>query len=174
MEDIKSKGKFLALILRHKPETINIKLDKQGWAQTQDLINSGKFTMEDLEMIVELNDKGRFKFNVDNTKIRALQGHSIKVDLELKATQPPSKLYHGTSRKFSRPIINNGIQKRSREYVHLSADKDTAINVGKRRDQNPRIFVIDAERMYNDGHKFYLSENGIWLTNYVPPKYLNR
>jgi putative RNA 2'-phosphotransferase len=117
MNNIKQKGRFLALILRHKPDVINIKLDEHGWALTQKLIDSDKFTMEILEQIVKQNNKGRFAFNDDKTKIRALQGHSVKVDLGLEEVEPPDKLYHGTSRKFVESIMHYGIQKQSREYV---------------------------------------------------------
>lgn len=174
MDSVKSKGRFLSLILRHKPEVINAKLDKHGWVETKILIDSGKFTIELLEEIVETNNKGRFKFNFDKSKIRALQGHSLEVDLGLKPTKPPKILYHGTSKRFVKSIINNGIQKQSREYVHLSDDKKTAKDVGKRRDQNPTILIINAELMHKEGRKFYLSENNVWLVDSVPPKYLDK
>lgn len=170
--EIKRKGKFLALILRHNPEKLNIELDKYGWANIKDLINSGQFTFEILEKIVEENDKGRFIFDEKKDKIRALQGHSINIDLGLKPIQPPEILFHGTAKAFKDSIFKNGINKGKRQYVHLSSDVETAINVGSRRDKFPMILSISAKKMYDDGYKFYLSENKVWLTDFVPSEYI--
>ena len=168
-------GKFISLILRHKPETIGINLDEHGWANVQDLINginnSGRtITFEQLDEIVQTNDKKRYSFNEDKTLIRANQGHSINVDVELKEAIPPKVLYHGTGEKYLDAILKDGIKHKNRLNVHLSKDIETAIKVGKRHG-NPIVLKIDTEAMLNDGFKFYLSENGVWLTSDIGPKY---
>lgn len=175
-KEIKNISKFLSLVLRHAPETIQLQLDKNGWANVDELIikchQFGKeFDFELLEEVVETNDKKRFAFNEDLTKIRANQGHSIDVDLNFKELQPIDFLYHGTVEKFIDLIKNEGIQKMSRQYVHLSKDKETAIKVGSRKGK-PIILKIDAQKMFESGFKFYLSENNVWLTDEVPAKYI--
>ena len=172
------EGKFLALILRHNPTAAGITLDKHGWANVKELINGMNdtghhITMKILEEIVKLDNKQRFSFDKYKSKIRANQGHSIPVDLELIETEPPTILYHGTAAKYLSSILEKGIEKRSRQYVHLSDTYDTAVNVGKRHG-NPVVIEINAKMMFNDGYKFYLSENKVWLTDYVPIKYLIR
>lgn len=170
-------SKFISLILRHKPEVIGIKLDNNGWANVNELIDginkSGNhnLTMSLLDDIVREDNKQRYKFNEDKTKIRANQGHSIKVDVELQECIPPDVLYHGTGEKYIESILETGLEPRSRLYVHLSKDKDTAYNVGKRHG-NPVILNIDAKQMVLDGYKFYLSDNKVWLTKGVPMKYI--
>lgn len=169
-------SKFISLILRHKPEEIGITLDEFGWAKTEDLINgindSGRnMNMNILEEIVRTDNKQRYSFNEDKTKIRANQGHSIPVNVELKELEPPNTLYHGTARKSLAGIQYQGIKPMSRLYVHLSKDFEIARQVGARHGE-PVILVIDAHRMYKNGIKFYLSENGVWLTEYVDPKYI--
>lgn len=168
-------GKFISLILRHKPETIGINLDEHGWANVQDLINginnSGRtITFEQLEEIVQTNDKKRYSFNDDKTLIRANQGHSINVDVELKEAIPPKVLYHGTGEKYLESILKDGIKHKNRLNVHLSKDIETATKVGKRHGK-PIILKIDTEAMLKDGIKFYLSENEVWLTSDIAPKY---
>ncbi len=174
MSKNKDISRFLSLILRHKPETIGIKLDENGWANVTELLNkiNKGVTFEMLEEIVETNDKKRFAFNEDKTKIRASQGHSVKVDLELMVLAPPNILYHGTADRFVDSIINEGIKVKSRTHVHLSDNYETAVNVGSR---HGRVVVleIDAKRMWDDGYKFYLSENKVWLADGVPSKYIN-
>ena len=174
--NIEKLSKFISLILRHKPEEIGITLDEHGWAKVEDLINginkSGRhIDMNVLEEIVKTDSKQRYSFNEDKTKIRANQGHSIQVDLELKKLAPPNILYHGTATKSLEGIKSQGIKSMSRQYVHLSKDFETAKQVGSRHGK-PVILIIDAKRMYEDGIKFYLSENGVWLTEYVDPKYI--
>ena len=169
-------SKFISLILRHKPDVIGINLDEHGWANVEDLINginkSGKeIDMDILEDIVRTDNKQRYSFNEDKRFIRANQGHSIKVDVELKEVQPPDFLYHGTASRFMESIMDEGLKSMSRLYVHLSSDYNTAINVGKRHG-DPVVLKIDAKRMYEDGNKFYVSENGVWLTEYVGKKYM--
>ena len=168
-------GKFLALILRHKPEVIGIKLDEHGWANVSELIEGinkqQDFNMKILEEIVRTDEKQRYSFNEDKTLIRANQGHSINVDVELEEKEPPDYLYHGTGKKYVDSISKNGIISKSRLYVHLSSDYETAINVGKRHG-DPRVYRVRTRDMYKDGYKFYLSKNGVWLTKEVPLIYL--
>lgn len=165
------KSKFISLILRHKPDVIGIALDRYGWADVKELINGVGIEMSDLEHIVDTDQKQRYSFNEDKTKIRANQGHSIKVDLQFKEEKPPFELYHGTAIKFLDSIMTTGLVKGSRQYVHLSKDVDTAFKVGKRHGK-PVVLVIDCDRMVSDGYKFFISENGIWLTDKVPVKYI--
>lgn len=174
-EDIRV-SKFISLILRHKPEEIGLKLDEYGYINVLDLINGinkkgYKLTVVDFERIVKEDDKQRYSFNEDKTRIKANQGHSIKVNLKLKPMKPPEILYHGTATMFSDSIRKEGIKKQNRQYVHLSTDVETAANVGKRHGEL-FIFSISSKQMYEDGYKFYLSDNNVWLTDYVPAKYL--
>ena len=170
--DIKKLSKFLSLILRHKPETIGIKLDKNGWANVPEILRGTKIDMATLEKVVAENNKQRFSFSEDKTKIRANQGHSVKVDVELVEKIPPEILYHGTIEKNLKSIVAQGLLKMNRLHVHLSADIETAKKVTSRRSGNAVIFEISARQMYNDGYKFFQSANGVWLTDKVPPKYL--
>ncbi len=168
-EDI---SKFLSLVLRHKPETIGLVLDENGWADVKELVSKmGNLTIETLEKIVETNDKKRFAFNEDKTKIRASQGHSLKINLDLKPVEPPEVLYHGTADKFVEVIKSTGIKKQSRSHVHLSSNFDTAVNVGQRHGK-PVVLEVKAKKMHQDGYKFYLSENNVWLTDFVPSEYI--
>ncbi len=175
MDKKKEKGtsKKLSYILRHNPGSIGIELDKNGWAKVSDILDNLSIARKELIEIVENNDKQRFSFNEDKTMIRANQGHSISVDLEFKTATPPVVLYHGTVGKFVASILKEGLQKRNRNHVHLSQDKDTAIKVGSRRGI-PVILIIDSKSMYRDNFKFYKSENGVWLTDEVPTKYITR
>ena len=175
---ITSLSKFISLILRHKPETIGIKLDSHGWANVNELIEginrSGKnMNFKLLERVVAENDKQRFSFNEDKSKIRANQGHTRKVDVELEEKIPPKILYHGTLKSNSDSINAKGLLKMKRLYVHLSSDIETAQKVAARRRGEPIIYKINTEAMSNDGYKFFQSVNNVWLTDHVPPKYLN-
>ena len=172
--DIKKLSKFLSLILRHKPETINVKLDKNGWANVAEILCGMKIDMATLEKVVAENDKQRFSFNGDKTKIRANQGHSVSVDVELIEKVPPEILYHGTLEKNLKLIAAQGLLKMNRLHVHLSADIETAKKVAARRSGNAVILKISALEMYNNGYKFFQSENGVWLTETVPPKFLSK
>lgn len=172
--EIKKLSKFLSLILRHKPEIINIKLNKNGWANVAEILRGMKIDMETLEKIVAENNKQRFSFNGDKTKIRANQGHSVKVDVELVEKTPPEILYHGTIEKNLKSIAAQGLLKMNRLHVHLSGDIETAKKVAARRSGNAVIFKVFALEMFNDGFKFFQSENGVWLTDSVPPKYLSK
>lgn len=169
-------GRFLSLVLRHKPETIGITLDKNGWADVKELIEKVKLSeryidIEILERIVRENNKKRYSFNEDKSKIRANQGHSIKVELNLKEMIPPEILYHGTATKFLESIREKGILKRNRQYVHLSSDIETAKNVGQRHGE-VIILPIDITGLKKIGHKFYISENKVWLCDDIPSKYI--
>ena len=175
--DLKRTSVFISLILRHKPEVIGISLDRHGWANVQELIDGinkiGKYSidMPTLEEIVRTDNKQRYSFNEDKTKIRANQGHSINVDVELKETVPPEILYHGTGEKNVDSINAEGLKPKSRLYVHLSKDIDTAIKVGSRHGK-PVVYKISAGEMHRQGYQFYLSENGVWLTKIVPADFI--
>ena len=165
------------MILRHKPEAINIQLDEHGWANVKDLIEgvseSYDFNMSMLEEIVRTDEKQRYSFNEDKTLIRANQGHSIPVDVELKEAIPPEFLWHGTAKKYVDSINAIGLIPKSRLYVHLSKDIETAITVGKRHGKVV-IYQVASKQMYDNGYKFYLSKNGVWLTKNVPDVYLKQ
>jgi len=176
-KDRNRTSRFLSLVLRHSPETIGIALDGSGWADVEELIakcavKGHSFSWEELEEVVALNDKQRFVFNDDKTAIRANQGHSVEVDLDLEIKQPPDLLYHGTVEKFLQSIRAEGLKKMQRHYVHLSADMETAEKVGSRRGEAV-ILVVRSGEMSRDGHPFFLSGNGVWLTEAVPVKYIN-
>lgn len=169
-------SKFLSLVLRHKPETIDLKLDEHGWADTNFLIAAMQkagysIDIEVLKEIVASSDKQRFKFNGDFTRIRANQGHSIEVDLNFESKTPPEVLFHGTATRNLDSIKQHGLIKQSRHHVHLSADTETARTVGMRYGK-PAVLKIEAQRMYMDGITFYQSDNGVWLTEFVDPKYI--
>ena len=164
-------SKLLSLVLRHKPEEIGIIVDNQGWTNVNELLKKVKgLTREELNKVVEENNKQRFSFSKDGTKIRANQGHSLQVDLELDPVIPPDILYHGTAEKYISAIKKVGLQKRNRLYVHLSDNIETAKSVGSRHGK-PLVISIRSLRMYNDEIVFYRSENGVWLTDHVDPKY---
>jgi len=169
-------SKFLSYILRHRPGEIGIVLDGSGWASVDELIQKanvvGKsLNRELINRVVANNDKKRFSLSSDGSKIRTNQGHSINVDLKLREVSPPDKLYHGTATRFISSIEKEGLVPGSRQHVHLSCDVIAATKVGKRHGK-PIVLVIDAKQMTEDGHKFYLSENGIWLTDSVSFKYI--
>ena len=169
---MRSTSKFLSLILRHKPQLVGIELDEHGWADVEELIRRVKnLDMATLEQIVATDEKQRYSFSADKKLIRANQGHSISVDVELEQLEPPEILYHGTGEKFSESIKIQGLLKMSRLYVHLSNDIDTAQKVGRRHGV-PKIFFVESLRMFLDGYKFFKSVNGVWLTEHVPAKYL--
>lgn len=180
MNEIETKriSKFLSLILRHQPEIIGLKLDENGWADVEELIaKSAKrrthFTMKELDEVVETNNKKRFAFNEDKTRIRASQGHSIDINLALETVQPPDFLYHGTAEANIHSIFETGIEKRTRQHVHLSVDKETATKVGMRHGK-PTILTIRTGKMHQDGIAFFQSANGVWLTEFVDPKYISK
>ncbi|MCD8325971.1 MAG: RNA 2'-phosphotransferase [Lachnospiraceae bacterium] len=174
---LRSTSKYMSLILRHKPEVIGITLDEHGWANVDELIEginrTHPLTMEMLEQIVREDEKQRYSFNEDKTLIRANQGHSIPVDVELEEVKPPEILYHGTGEKYVASIDMQGLLPKSRLYVHLSGDFDTAGKVGQRHGR-PVIYRVLSGKMSEDGILFYRSVNGVWLTKAVPVKYLEK
>jgi len=173
MSRLISIGKRIAYILRHNPG--RIKMDTQGYVKVSDLLNELGTQKIVLDQIVRTDNKGRYSYDESGEMIRANQGHSIPfVNITFKELEPPTYLYHGTSPLFVDSILDKGLKKMSRQYVHLSEDIVTAKIVGKRHSKNvdPTIFIIDSLRMYNDGFKFYLSDNNVWLTDTVPPKYI--
>ena len=171
---LEATSKLIALVLRHKPEELGLTMDSHGWISAQSLIdklNERKpFTRAMLEQIVREDKKQRYAFSQDGAFIRANQGHSIPVDLELLPQKPPDYLWHGTSAGAFRHIARHGLKPMSRQYVHLSERYETAIAVGKRHGA-PILIAIDARQMLIDGYTFFKSENGVWLTEHVPPKY---
>lgn len=175
--DMKKTSVFISLILRHKPDVIGISLDEHGWANVQELINginkTGKYSidMPVLEEIVRTDNKQRYSFNEDRSKIRANQGHSINVDVELKEAVPPEILYHGTGEKYVDSINKEGLKPKSRLYVHLSKDVETAVTVGSRHGKSV-VYTVASGEMHRQGYTFYLSENGVWLTKNVPVDFM--
>ena len=165
----------MSLILRHKPQIIGLELDEHGWADVEELIRrvnkNRPLNLPTLEKIVAQDEKRRYSFSEDKKLIRANQGHSISVDVELAELEPPEILYHGTGEKFSASIKLHGLIRKSRLYVHLSSDIETAKKVGRRHGV-PKIFLVESGKMFADGFKFFRSVNGIWLTEHVPAKYL--
>ncbi len=167
---------FISLVLRHNPDAAHITLDEHGWADVEELLvginaTNRKIDRKILEEIVATDKKQRYSFNEDGTLIRANQGHSIPVDVELEEQKPPEFLYHGTAARFLHVIYEEGLKPMSRLYVHLSKDRDTALKVGKRHG-TPAILRVSSGEMYQDGYRFYLSKNGVWLTKKVDAKYL--
>ena len=175
--DLTKISKYISLILRHKPEVIGIQLDANGWANVEALLagigRKYPIDFEVLEEIVRTDNKQRYSFNEDKTKIRANQGHSVQVDVELSVTEPPEILYHGTAERFSASIEAKGLLPQNRLYVHLSPDMETAEKVGRRHGK-PIIYLVNAGQMRQEGYTFLLSANGVWLTKMVPAQYLKR
>jgi putative RNA 2'-phosphotransferase len=163
----------LTKALRHTPEMYHLIIDKNGWASVQQIIDNTGATMEEIIEVVETNDKQRLVFNENRTKIRANQGHSIEVDLDLTPIQPPHTLFHGTAIQHVDSILKTGLDKRNRHHVHMSEETSTASTVGM-RSGSVVILSINASLMYLDGYKFYRSGNGVWLTDHVPSKYIER
>lgn len=170
-------SRFISLVLRHKPEAIGISLDEHGWANVDELIvgisKTQPFSMDMLEKIVNTDDKMRYSFNEDKTLIRANQGHSVPVDVELEEKAPPEYLFHGTGEKYVSSIDSQGLLPKSRLYVHLSDNTTTAEKVGKRHGK-PVIYRVNSGEMQKNGYKFYLSVNGVWLTKTVPFCFLKK
>ena len=173
-----SLSRYISLILRHQPEVAGITLDAHGWAKVTDLIaginRTRHIDVEALREIVATDSKGRYSFSDDGEFIRANQGHSVDVDVELEELEPPEFLYHGTSIDTVSIINSEGLRPMTRLYVHLSADVNTAIKTGRRKGdhKHPFVYTVKSGEMFRDGHKFYRSVNGVWLTKSVPPQYL--
>lgn len=179
--DLTAVGRYLAAILRHKkiPDHLGLHHDRQGWLSIADIIeksaNNRKappLSMELIELAVLHCDKQRYVISPDRTRIRARQGHSFAVDLGLDATVPPVTLYHGTVDRFLGSIMREGLTPQKRQHVHLTHDLATAQDVGGRRKGDVVVLKVDAKAMLADGHTFYKSENGVWLTDAAPSKYL--
>lgn len=171
-------GKFLAFVLRHRPDEVGLDVDEHGWANVDDLISCVRAShypldRDLLEEIVRSDEKRRYSFDADHARIRANQGHSFPVDLGLSEQEPPAILYHGTATRFSDSIDRQGLLPQGRLYVHLSPDEETATKVGSRHGR-PMVYRVDCQAMVRDGYGFYLSENGVWLTKEVPARYLIR
>lgn len=176
-QEAKKISKFLSLVLRHQPEKIGLELDAQGWTEVAELLQKISEQVFPLDFdtlceVVENNDKQRFAFNAERSKIRASQGHSVSVELDYAAQQPPEDLYHGTVGRFLAQIRAQGLRKGQRHHVHLSQDRETAARVGARRGQAV-ILTVRAGAMARAGFEFYCSANGVWLVETVPPEYLS-
>lgn len=167
-EDLIRKGKQLSFLLRHDTE---YSFDEHGYREVLDLAQNHGFTKDEIVELVETNDKQRYEFNDDKSKIRARQGHSVDINVDLKETLPPDVLFHGTATRFLDSIREKGILKMSRNYVQLSEKIDTAMEVGSRHGK-PVVLGIDTKTMREDCVKFYLSNNNVWLTEFVDSKYI--
>lgn len=172
----KDLSKFLSLLLRHQPERLNLTMDENGWVQVEELLQNLKadgknVSYEDLKEVVETNNKQRFKLDEAEGRIRANQGHSIQIDAELKTQTPPDILYHGTATKNLDAIKESGLKKMNRQHVHLSQDLETAKKVGGRHGK-PVILKVNCQDMLKAGHVFYLSENGVWLADDIPVRFV--
>ena len=177
MKSDKEISKFMSLVLRHQPEKINIILDENGWTDVAIFLsqmNTKGFSvdMKKLEEIISINEKQRFALNDTKDRIRANQGHSVEIDLGLSPTEPPQILYHGTSQNAISSIKEQGITKQNRQHVHLSAQIETAINVGSRHGKVV-VLTIKALEMHQNGEIFYISDNGVWLTDMIENKYID-
>lgn len=172
-------SKEISYALRHAPQEYGLTLDEQGWVPVEDLIAALKkqvkysdLTVQDITFMIQTSEKKRHEFA--GNRIRALYGHSTEEKIKKDAVQPPDVLYHGTAHKFMQKILGQGLISKDRQYVHLSQDRETAINVGQRRDTDPVILVIDALAAWKDGVKFYHGNETIWLADEVPAKYISR
>ena len=175
-KELISKGKHLAFLLRHDKEALESgKIDRNGWRKVSELCKEHGYSRELLREIVETNNKKRYEFDKTGDKIRARQGHSIEVDVELTEAQPPEFLYHGTSRStYYNFIIKDGLKPMKRLHVHLSKDVETAVTVGKRHSKTDIVVLkVRTDDMFRDGFKFFLSNNGVWLTEKVPVEYIS-
>jgi len=170
-------SKFLSLVLRHEPEAAHVELDAHGWVAVEELLQGAQQAGVALDRnllaeIVRTSDKQRFAFSADGMRIRANQGHSVPVDLQLAPGQPPETLFHGTASRFLPSIRTQGLRPGTRQHVHLSADVATATRVGQRHG-NPVVLSVHAGAMYAAGHCFLQAANGVWLTGSVPPSHLS-
>lgn len=172
-------SKFLSLILRHNPSVVGLELDPEGWVDTKQLIDAINRTpnhsidMELLQHIVAHNNKNRFGFNQDQTRIRANQGHSLDINLGYDPIQPPEYLYHRANTQSVQKFLTHGIQSKHKKHAYMGASPQEAHKFGHWRGQ-PVLLRIHAQRMHQDGFQFYHSQSGIWLTEKIPPKYIER
>ncbi|MEW2520703.1 RNA 2'-phosphotransferase [Actinacidiphila alni] len=171
-------SKFLSMVLRHNPDAVGITLDAAGWVEVDVLLaacaaKGRRISRADLDHVVATNNKKRFAYSEDGRRIRASQGHSVTVELGLEAVEPPEVLYHGTAARTLPLILAEGLRPMSRQDVHLSADRETAVRVGARHGR-PVVLVVDARGLAAEGHVFRVSANGVWLTDRVPPERLRQ
>ena len=171
-------SKYLSRHLRHQPERLGLELSPGGWVDVDVLLAALEarhfpVSRSELEEVVAKNDKRRFSFDETGVRIRANQGHSVDVDLQLEATAPPPKLYHGTSERIIDQVLAGGLKRMGRHHVHLCSDPGTARRVGSRHGR-PVVLVVDATAMASNGMDFFVTENGVWLTDHVPPRYLSQ
>lgn len=176
-QQLKKLSKRLSYVLRHRPDTLGLELGEGGWVTVDDLlgafVHTGRPLSRDrLEIVVAENDKQRFEFSQDQSRIRARQGHSVEVDLGYELASPPDVLYHGTATRNLDSIFEQGLTKQRRHHVHLSTNKQTMLAVGRRHGK-PALLAIDAKQMSADGHEFFITGNNVWLTDHVPPHYLS-
>lgn len=174
MVDLIKNSKFLSYILRHHPEKGGIVLDKNGWAEIDDVVRNAGFSLKILNEIVMADEKQRYEISADNKRIRAVQGHSIKnVDVELEKVIPPGELYHGTKRQFIDQIKKKGLLPMNRHHVHMTDNLKTAKETADRRSGESVILVIDSCQMQAKGHKFYRAKNGVFHANEVPWEFIS-
>ena len=171
-------SKYLSKHLRHRPDLLGLELEPGGWVAVDALLEAcarkgPRIYRAELEEVVARNDKRRFSFDESGSRIRANQGHSVEIDLELEAVEPPAVLYHGTAERTVGAILREGLRRMRRHHVHLSGDVETARRVGQRHGR-PEVLAVDAAAMRRDGFSFYRSANGVWLVESVPPGYLRR
>jgi putative RNA 2'-phosphotransferase len=170
-------SKRLSLHLRHSPERIGLTLEPGGWVGVATLLDALSrhglvLTPDELREVVTRNEKQRFAFDATESRIRANQGHSVEVDLDLPVRRPPDLLYHGTVGRFLDAILREGLRPMKRHDVHLSHAIETAISVGSRRGEAV-VLAVDARAMADAGREFRVSANGVWLASAVPPEYLS-
>ncbi len=177
MYSLENDSKFLSLVLRHKPHIIGIQILEEGWVLTQELLdkmakNVRPISIDRLKLIVSEDNKRRYSFKEDFKYIRANQGHSTKVDMKFQPIEPPECLYHGTAVKNLESIMDKGLLKGNRQYVHLSQDRETAKKVGTRHGE-PVVLLIESKKMHRLGYEFFQSENGVWLIDYIPTDFIS-
>ena len=173
----KRTSKFLSLVLRHQPEKIGLELDEAGWVNIETLLQAmagsgNSISRDELEHVVTSNDKQRFTISEDGAMLRAKQGHSVSVDLGYQTAQPPELLCHGTPQKFVQAIQSGGLKKMNRHHVHMHPDKSLAKEVGSRRGK-PVLLMIRSGEMHRFGFEFFVTENEVWLTDHVPPEFID-
>lgn len=173
-------SKFCSKVLRHSPDFISVTLDSNGWCDIDSLLlgffrKNFDVTRQELVEMVRLDEKQRYELDLGNSKIRAVQGHSLQwVELDLVELQPPERLYHGTIQKYLEYILEKGLIPGTRTYVHLSSDTETAMSVARRRDQHPVLLIVEAQQAYRQGVRFFQAKNGVWLTKYIPGEFLHQ
>jgi putative RNA 2'-phosphotransferase len=175
-QELKPISKSLSYVLRHRPDSVGVKLEEGGWITVAALLHAfqqaGKrLSAEILHEVVAQNDKQRFEFSEDGLRIRARQGHSVEVELGYEPATPPSVLYHGTATHNLDSILQQGLLKGRRNYVHLSTNKQTMIQVAMGHGK-PVVLAVQADQMHAAGHEFFITGNNVWLTEHVPPKYI--